>query len=270
MRALNKLSCPPPLSLRLVLVRAGQDQAAAVTGVCVNISAKELPQQPLEPLRCAWEGCSKPLDQKGSLFYNITDTTNAGSRDWSALVGSTLCRACYVRFGRSGSLDQQRKPRQRGVQGAPRKIRRGEEGVRSAALNGSENGDGHDATDCAEGEGGIKDSDEEDRFPADDMDIRMLAPDEELPTLVDVQRLHKSFQKLRPSLMVKDQEYISTDSDPETGEADEQEGEGNLYLSQSQMPDIRNACESLMKRTLLMHPGHVRLVDRWCLALTDS
>jgi len=247
-------------------MRAGHDQAAAVTGVGVKIGAQELAQQPLEPRRCAWEGCSKPLDQTGSLFYTITNTTNAGARDWSALVGSTLCRACYVRFGRSGSLHQQRRPRQSGVKGAPHKIRKGEGGVRSAALNGSENGDGHNDIDSGEGEGGLKDSDE-DHLPADDPghDIRMLAPNDELPTLADAQRLHKSFQKLRPSMIVKDQEYISTDSDSETGTAQAQAGGGNLYLSQSQMPDILNARESLMKCTLLMHPAHVRLVDRCAL-----
>ena len=249
---LNKSSCPPRHSGRCLSVRAGQERAAEVTGVGANIGAEKLKQQTLEPLRCAWEGCAKALDKKGSLFYNISGTTNAGDRDWSSLHGSTLCRACYVRFSRSGTLQQQRRSKHCGVEG-PSKIKRGEEGVRLDA-----NVDGHDVPDC--GDGGIKDSDE-DHMQADDMDlehdtgphdIRMLAPDDELPTLADAQRLHKSFLKLRPSMIVKDQEYMSTDSDSETGEALAEAGGGSQYLSQSQMPDIRNACESLMASTLLM------------------
>ena len=107
---LNKSSCPPRHSGRCLSVRAGQERAAEVTGVGANIGAEKLKQQTLEPLRCAWEGCAKALDKKGSLFYNISGTTNAGDRDWSSLHGSTLCRACYVRFSRSGTLQQYTRP----------------------------------------------------------------------------------------------------------------------------------------------------------------
>lgn len=189
------------------------------------------------------------------LFYNITASTSAGDRDWTSLVGSTLCRACYVRFGRSGSLHQQRKPRQHRVkeQAPSHKRRRGNKGVQ-LPVDGSGNVEEgcYEDSNC-EG-GGIKDSDAE-RLHVDDMDVdydadvghevRMFASDDELPTLQDAQQLHKSFVKLRPSMLVKDNEYISTESDSESGDAHAEPD--LLLLSQSEMPDLRNASECLLE-----------------------
>ena len=97
------------------------------------------------------------------------------------------------------------------------------------------------------GGGVIKDSDVDnmDVDHDDGHEVHMLAPDGELPeaTLEDAERLHKSFLKLRPSMLVKDNEYFSTDSDSEAGEVHAEEV--SLLLSESARPDVCNASECL-------------------------
>lgn len=54
--------------------------------------------------RCSYWGCDK-RDQSCH-FYTIESRTRAGGQDWSALVGSVLCHACYNRYRNSGTLER--------------------------------------------------------------------------------------------------------------------------------------------------------------------
>lgn len=60
-------------------------------------------------MRCSFKRCMRLLGVPGASgisqkFFHITETTIAGGKDWSSLLGMTLCKACYVRFSRTGSL----------------------------------------------------------------------------------------------------------------------------------------------------------------------
>jgi hypothetical protein len=54
--------------------------------------------------RCAYEHCEWPSD--GSSYYLIGESKKAGGQDWSSLVGSVLCKACYMRFKERGTLEK--------------------------------------------------------------------------------------------------------------------------------------------------------------------
>lgn len=57
---------------------------------------------------CTYERCESPL--KSSRFNYIYDGTSAGGQDWSSIVGSVLCDACFQRFSERGTLE---KPKNR-------------------------------------------------------------------------------------------------------------------------------------------------------------
>jgi hypothetical protein len=48
--------------------------------------------------------CSFCLRNNTSHLYKITRRTKAGNQNWSSLVGSVLCHACYSRFRNGGKL----------------------------------------------------------------------------------------------------------------------------------------------------------------------
>mmetsp|Transcript_46653 Transcript_46653/g.116898 ORF Transcript_46653/g.116898 Transcript_46653/m.116898 type:complete len:273 (+) Transcript_46653:25-843(+) len=63
----------------------------------------------LEPSerRCAYEGCSR--QEASGKFYRIDKGSKAGGRDWESLKGAVLCKSCYNRFMKRGTLAVQRK-----------------------------------------------------------------------------------------------------------------------------------------------------------------
>ena len=54
--------------------------------------------------RCTYVHCDKPTNS--SKFYQIGEGRTSGGQDWSALVGSVLCKKCYKRFRRRGTLER--------------------------------------------------------------------------------------------------------------------------------------------------------------------
>lgn len=59
--------------------------------------------------RCSYSGCESP--DKSNHFFEIEEGRKSGGQDWSSLVGSVLCQACYGQFCRKGSLERtQNKP----------------------------------------------------------------------------------------------------------------------------------------------------------------
>ena len=64
---------------------------------------------PLEPCerRCSYSGCEAPTES--SQFIQIREETAAGGQDWSWLAGSVLCRSCYQRFLKRGTLERSSK-----------------------------------------------------------------------------------------------------------------------------------------------------------------
>ena len=50
--------------------------------------------------------CSYCSRERTSHFYPIVEGTKAGGQDWSPLVGTTLCHACYNRFRNGGKLER--------------------------------------------------------------------------------------------------------------------------------------------------------------------
>mmetsp|Transcript_32679 Transcript_32679/g.76322 ORF Transcript_32679/g.76322 Transcript_32679/m.76322 type:complete len:257 (+) Transcript_32679:111-881(+) len=57
--------------------------------------------------RCSYDGCSRP--EKGGKFYRIDKESKAGGRNWESLTGAVLCKSCYNRFMKRGTLEIQRK-----------------------------------------------------------------------------------------------------------------------------------------------------------------
>ena len=55
-------------------------------------------------MSCCFSGCDRRF--KSSHFYHVTESTKAGGRDWTSLVGVTLCHACYNRYRNSGRLER--------------------------------------------------------------------------------------------------------------------------------------------------------------------
>jgi hypothetical protein len=52
-------------------------------------------------MRCSYLECQAKLD--GNEFFGDR------GRDWRQLQGQTLCKACYTRFGRNGTLEYQKR-----------------------------------------------------------------------------------------------------------------------------------------------------------------
>lgn len=55
-------------------------------------------------MQCSYKGCCKPM--QSSQFYLIEEGRTSGGKDWSSLVGSILCAACYCRYKDRGTLDR--------------------------------------------------------------------------------------------------------------------------------------------------------------------
>ena len=54
--------------------------------------------------RCTYSGCVRP--HESIKFFEIEEGSNSGGQDWSSLVGSVLCHACYISFLRRGTLER--------------------------------------------------------------------------------------------------------------------------------------------------------------------
>ena len=54
--------------------------------------------------RCTYAGCPKPLES--GQFIQIDGKSEAGGQNWTELSGSVLCRLCYDRFLRRGTLSR--------------------------------------------------------------------------------------------------------------------------------------------------------------------
>jgi hypothetical protein len=50
------------------------------------------------------QGCDRP--DHGTKFYYINEGKETGGRDWSAIVGQVLCKACYNRFSKGGTIQK--------------------------------------------------------------------------------------------------------------------------------------------------------------------
>jgi len=72
--------------------------------------------KPLPPnlRRCTYEKCLRP--EESSRFYQIQERGTAGGQDWSPVACSVLCKSCYSRYERQGTLERQkpRKPSSKG------------------------------------------------------------------------------------------------------------------------------------------------------------
>lgn len=55
--------------------------------------------------RCTYKFCPRPEDSRE--YYSINSGFKAGGQDWSALLGMTLCKACYACYSKNGSLTRQ-------------------------------------------------------------------------------------------------------------------------------------------------------------------
>ena len=53
---------------------------------------------------CTLPGCLRP--DQSSRFYRIEKGKRSGGRDWSSLVDSVLCKACYQRFLTRGTTER--------------------------------------------------------------------------------------------------------------------------------------------------------------------
>jgi hypothetical protein len=58
--------------------------------------------------RCTYDHCDSPTDSRN--FYQIEEGKTSGGQDWSSVVGSVLCKACYDRFRGRGTLERSRIP----------------------------------------------------------------------------------------------------------------------------------------------------------------
>jgi hypothetical protein len=56
--------------------------------------------------KCSYAQCDSPAD--GSRYLTIEAGKSAGGKDWSALVGQTLCMACYSRYRDRGTLERRK------------------------------------------------------------------------------------------------------------------------------------------------------------------
>ena len=76
---------------------------SALPAVLVRVAATA--RSGCEAQRCSVQGCMRGMSSRGGpTYHEITADTKAGGQDWSTLVGQTLCKACYRRYSRHGSL----------------------------------------------------------------------------------------------------------------------------------------------------------------------
>jgi len=61
-------------------------------------------QLPLSSRKCTYEHCDFP--RKGRNFFQIEEGMTSGEQDWSPVVGHVLCKTCYNRFLRRGTLER--------------------------------------------------------------------------------------------------------------------------------------------------------------------
>ena len=59
------------------------------------------------PKMCSYANCKRP--HESSKFYRINLRCEAGGQDWTQLVGSMLCRSCYVQYSAKGTLERTMK-----------------------------------------------------------------------------------------------------------------------------------------------------------------
>ena len=186
-------------------------------------------------MRCSYEGCTRGFGTTcGPRYHHITPQTKAGSRNWEKLIGMTLCKACYARYSRYGSL-------QGASEGTPPAVGQGKM-IRSKRSSGGalELGGlgGGDAAECeAAAQGGS----------AGDATAAWLS-------------------NLKPSSFLDEDVYVSTDS-----ESPAEVDDGQSAAPTLQRPDVLNASESefwcfflLCVRTWTEMLGNVRL--RLCCA----
>ena len=55
-------------------------------------------------MRCSYSKCERP--EQSCRYVKIEEGRTSGGRDWSSLVGSVLCQACYSRYYERGSLEK--------------------------------------------------------------------------------------------------------------------------------------------------------------------
>ena len=72
------------------------------SAVCILKTALNV-LQAASAMHCSYEHCDSP-EESSQFFQFIGEGRTAGGQDWSSLVGSVLCHACYKQFRRSGSL----------------------------------------------------------------------------------------------------------------------------------------------------------------------
>eukprot|EP00282_Hemiselmis_andersenii_P021674 CAMPEP_0172029344 /NCGR_PEP_ID=MMETSP1041-20130122/18085_1 /TAXON_ID=464988 /ORGANISM="Hemiselmis andersenii, Strain CCMP439" /LENGTH=69 /DNA_ID=CAMNT_0012685509 /DNA_START=90 /DNA_END=296 /DNA_ORIENTATION=- len=53
--------------------------------------------------KCTYAQCARP--EQSIQFIPIDKNTTAGGQDWTPLNGETLCRACYLRYMKRGTLE---------------------------------------------------------------------------------------------------------------------------------------------------------------------
>lgn len=157
-------------------------------------------------------------------YYEISDKTKAGGRDWSSMVGETYCKACYVRYSRTGSFkgafSEDASSVSLPADGMKRSTRLQDKATSAACHNSSLEGlslsigvsakvSGADALTCASGSSAAE----------ADQSLKLYS--------------------LRPSLILPDQEYISTDSESEDTNSNSQSvSAGPMLLDR---PDILNS-----------------------------
>lgn len=71
--------------------------------VCVCVHIFLCSQDCDKKMVCSYSECPGQ-SSSGDSWYEITDKTSAGQRDWSELCGQTLCQSCYACFSRRGTL----------------------------------------------------------------------------------------------------------------------------------------------------------------------
>lgn len=54
--------------------------------------------------KCSYEQCDGA--KLGRQFYEISETSTAGGKDWSSLKGRVLCHTCYCRYKSRGTLER--------------------------------------------------------------------------------------------------------------------------------------------------------------------
>ena len=79
-----------------------EESMARVTNLLPIVSKK--PGELDFERRCSYKFCENPCES--SHFYKISEGKITGGQNWAPLVGAVLCRSCYVRYERRGSLER--------------------------------------------------------------------------------------------------------------------------------------------------------------------